>query len=87
MEKLSATLTGRGTLSADLSGCGTLAAAISIPKAISVEEYAGPYTFTPDEDTQIVEIEGLKATANITINPVPHTYGRIEWDGSSLFVY
>ena len=74
-------------LRAKLSAVQSLSGALSTPKIISVEEYAGPYTFTPDDDTQIVEIEGLKATANITINPVPHTYGRIEWDGSSLFVY
>lgn len=74
-------------LKAKLSAVQSLSGVLSTPKIISVEEYAGPYTFTPDDDTQIVEIEGLKATANITINPVPHTYGRIEWDGSSLFVY
>lgn len=74
-------------LRAKLSAVQSLSGVLSTPKIISVEEYAGPYTFTPDDDTQIVEIEGLKATANITINPVPHTYGRIEWDGSSLFVY
>jgi hypothetical protein len=86
MEKLSATLTGRGTLSADLSGCGTLAAAISIPKAISVEEYAGPYEFTPGQDAQVVAIANKKATADITIAPVPQNYGLITWDGSTLTV-
>lgn len=74
-------------LRAKLSAVQSLSGVLSTPKIISVEEYAGPYTFTPDDDTQTIEIEGLKATANITINPVPHTYGRIEWDGSSLFVY
>lgn len=73
-------------LRAKLSAVQSLSGVLSTPKIISVEEYAGPYTFTPDDDTQIVEIEGLKATANITINPVPHTYGRIEWDGSTLTV-
>lgn len=76
MEKLSATLTG----------CGTLAAAISIPKEISVEEYAGPYEFTPGQDAQVVAIADKKATADITIGPIPDNYGLITWDGATLTV-
>lgn len=49
--------------------------------------YDGEYEYTPNDDTQVVPIEGLKATQNIIINPVPNTYGHIAWNGSYLRVY
>jgi len=49
--------------------------------------YEGQYEFTPTDELQTIEIEGLKATQNITINPVPSDYGHIAWDGSTLMVY
>ena len=35
---------------------------------------------------QVVEIANKKATADITIAPVPQNYGLITWDGSTLTV-
>lgn len=48
--------------------------------------YTGEYEFTPTEDTQTVRINGLRATRNITINPIPSNYGKITWNGSVLTV-
>ena len=48
--------------------------------------YTGSYTYTPDETTQIVQISGLLAAQDITINPIPSDYGHIAWDGSVLTV-
>lgn len=86
MEKLSGFLTGIGALSADLSGGESLAGGLSMPKAVSVEEYSGPYEFAPGPDAQIVAIANKKATADITINPIPSNYGLITWNGSTLTV-
>lgn len=48
--------------------------------------YRGEYEFTPTEDVQTVHINGLRATRNITINPIPSNYGKISWNGSVLTV-
>ena len=48
--------------------------------------YRGEYEFTPTEDVQTVHINGLRATRNITINPIPSNYGKITWNGSVLTV-
>lgn len=50
------------------------------------DDYLGPYEFTPTEETQTVEIDGLKATDDITINPIPSWYGLITWNGSTITV-
>ena len=51
------------------------------------EPYPGPYTITPGDETQIIPINGLRATQDIVINPVPSTYGRIAYNGGYLTVY
>lgn len=48
--------------------------------------YSGPYEWTPTQDMQTIEINGLKAIENITINPIPSNYGLITWNGSTLTV-
>lgn len=53
---------------------------------IGSEEYTGPYEFTPGPQAQTVPIEGQKATADITINPIPSNYGLVTWDGAVLTV-
>ncbi len=53
----------------------------------STPDYTGLYEFTPTDDTQVISIADHKALQNITINPIPSNYGRIEWNGSTLMVY
>lgn len=87
MEKLTAELAGVGGMSAELSSVNTLSAGLTIPQAMAVEEYSGPYEVTPSEDAQTLEISGKKGTDNIVINAIPSNYGRIAWDGTALTVY
>ena len=63
-----------------------ISGSISRPATVHVEEYTGAYEFTPTQDTQIIEIANKKATADITINPIPSNYGLITWNGSTLTV-
>lgn len=64
---------------------------LSVTEQIVIEDhdtlpYRGEYEFTPSEETQTVHINGLRATRNITINPIPNNYGKITWNGSVLTV-
>lgn len=51
-----------------------------------VETYDGPYEITPTQETQVLETQNKRATANITVGPIPSNYGKITWDGSVLTV-
>ena len=71
-----------GTLS-----CGdTLIGVMSVPPERGTNPYVGSYEWTPTENTQTISINGLRATADIIINPIPNNYGLITWDGSALTV-
>lgn len=59
---------------------------IEIHKEEPVKKYEGPYEFTPGPQAQRIEIANMKATDNITINPIPKNYGLITWNGSILTV-
>lgn len=86
MDKLIGALSAVGRLDATLSGVQSLTATLSLPQAVAVDEYSGPYEFTPRNAPQVVEIANKKATADITIGPIPDNYGLITWDGSTLTV-
>lgn len=86
MDKLIGALSAVGRLDATLSGVQSLTATLSLPQAVAVDEYSGPYEFTPGNAPQVVAIANKKATADITIAPVPQNYGLITWDGSTLTV-
>lgn len=53
---------------------------------IDNDTYDGEYEFVPTDQVQIIQISGLTATMDITIDPIPNNYGLITWDGSSLTV-
>ena len=48
--------------------------------------YTGAYEWTPTNSVQTISIANLRATQDITINPIPSNWGLITWDGSSLTV-
>ena len=48
--------------------------------------YEGSYEFTPTQEQQTIQIEGLIAAHDITVNPIPSNYGKITWNGSILTV-
>ena len=52
----------------------------------SYPAYTGPTTITPSTETQTLATSHTSVLSNITINPVPSNYGRIDWNGSVLTV-
>lgn len=83
---ITGSLSGLGGLSGGLTGKSDMSGSLSKPTVTPVEEYDGAYEFTPTQAMQTIEIENLKATQNITINPIPSNYGLITWNGSTLTV-
>lgn len=53
---------------------------------VAANLYTGAVEFTPTDEVQTIQIKSRMATENITINPVPSNYGKIEWNGSFLTV-
>ena len=86
MDRLSCILQGVGSLSGQLSGQKTITAGITVPEIVDTEPYLGSYEYTPTQATQTIPIEGLKATRDITINPIPNNYGLITWSGVGIRV-
>lgn len=86
MDRLTGTLQELGRISGTLSGVGSMSAGLSVPTGKAVAPYTGAYEYTPTSETQVIEIEGLRALSNIIIDPVPQNYGLISWDGSTLTV-
>lgn len=80
------TLQGRKAIRASLNGTGTLKGNLTIPSTAGIVPYEGEYEFTPSDSAQAIQIEGMKAGANIIINPIPSNYGLITWDGTILTV-
>lgn len=54
--------------------------------AIGAPYYEGDYTVTPSTETQVLPIAELRASEDITVNPIPSNYGLITWNGSTLMV-
>lgn len=50
------------------------------------EPYPGPYEVTPTRETQVLRTAQKMAQRNIVVNPIPHDWGHITWDGSVLTV-
>ena len=53
---------------------------------ISGEPYEGPYEVTPTRGTQILYTNEKLMEGNVVVNPIPHDWGHITWDGSVLTV-
>lgn len=86
MERISCVLQGVASLSASLTGQASLSADMTIPKVVQTNPFEGAYSYTPTNETQTILINGLRATDDITINPIPNNYGLITWDGSTITV-
>lgn len=48
--------------------------------------YEGATTFTPSDTVQVIPTRDLVLGDDITIEPIPSNYGRIEWNGAYLTV-
>ena len=86
MERISCVLQGVASLTAVLSGQATLDAGMTIPEVVRTNPFTGSYEYTPTSETQTIAIDGLRATADIVINPIPENYGLITWNGSIITV-
>lgn len=83
---ITGTIQGIGAISGTIKGKGGIVAAIGIPEVVDTPAYDGPYEFTPSAAAQVITIGGLRATSNITINPVPSNYGLVTWNGAYLTI-
>ena len=73
-------------LNGALTGVGTLGGSMSVPPLRQTNPFEGAYEYTPTSETQVVEINGLRATEDIIINAIPNNYGLITWNGATLTV-
>lgn len=51
-----------------------------------VSDYAGPYEATPTQSTQVFATEGRRMLHDFMVNPIPHNYGLITYNGSTIMV-
>ena len=54
--------------------------------AILPPPYQGSYDITPTSEAQVLHMEGLTASTDLVIEPIPSNYGLITWDGSTITV-
>lgn len=75
-------------VSPTLSGNVSATAEILTKLAYSnMDEYEGPYTFTPSEEVQVEHTRNRTVMEDIVINPIPDNYARMSWNGSTLLFY
>lgn len=79
-------LKGSGTISGFLNAKKGISGTLTIPSAVGIDPYSGPYEFTPTQQSQTIDIDHKTALADIVINPIPYNYGLITWNGSTLTV-
>ena len=48
--------------------------------------YTGKYEITPSLETQTLETAYRVLTSNVVIAPIPNNYGKISYDGSTLYI-
>lgn len=84
--RITGKLTPLRQITGTLTPLRTITGTLIVPTDAATPIYTGAYEFTPTQDAQTVLISGLKATQDITINPIPSNYGLITWNGSFLTV-
>ena len=78
-------ITANGT-NIDVTDYATVSVAVPGGGGSDLPVYTGEITVTPTQETQVLETADHSVLDNITINPIPHNYGLITWDGSALTV-
>ena len=58
----------------------------TVTKTEDHDYYEGATTFTPSDTVQVIQTKDLVLGDDITIEPIPSNYGRIEWNGAYLTV-
>lgn len=51
-----------------------------------LEPYIGPFTVTPNTETQTLNTADKRIKQNIIIKPIPSNYGLITWNGQIITV-
>ena len=54
--------------------------------AVGPPFYEGSYDITPSGERQVVHMDGMRASGDLVIEPIPSNYGLITWDGSTITV-
>lgn len=67
------------------------AAAEDVPMKVavsfaSVDEYGGPFEFTPTDSEQVAHTQDRVLYRDIMIHPIPQNWGRIVYDGITITV-
>lgn len=83
---LKGTLSGASELSGALTGASALSGALTTNGRF-YPVYDGATTVTPSEMEQVLPTNGMAVLSDITIEPIPSNYGRVERRGSAVFVY
>ena len=85
---MNGTITKKIRMSGSISGGNRATGNIGPVKVVHVtpDRYAGPFSITPTDKTQVVEAGEKYLPENIIIEPIPSNYGKITWDGYTLTV-
>ena len=54
--------------------------------AIGPPFYDGPYEITPGEEAQTLHMEGMRASQDVTVKPIPKNYGLVTRTGANLTI-
>lgn len=79
-------LSGASSLVGSISGASKLTGTMSAGGR-TYPQYEGAVTVTPSEMEQVLPTNGMAVLSDITIEPIPSNYGRVERRGSAVFVY
>lgn len=55
-----------------------------VSEMLDRDPYEGNYTITPTQQRIELQTKDKRMTENIVINPIPHNFGRIIWNGAFL---
>lgn len=53
---------------------------------IGAESYKGAYEVTPSFEKQTLETAYRLLTKDVVVEPIPSNYGKISYDGSTLYI-
>lgn len=56
-------------------------------RLVDYPTYEGASEFTPSETAQVISTAGSVVLSDLTIQPIPSNYGRIERRGAAVIVY
>lgn len=85
VERIAGDISVISDIDALISAEESMEVSLNIPAFASIY-YDGEYSVTASDETQTLLTQGRVMRNNLTINPVPSSYGRITWDGNRILV-